>query len=72
MKTFPNKKSLSQNLGLAILTKQVTANVAVLTFADNAINPSTSNRVQILPDGYFTPTDNRDIDVEGGKWLMDV
>ena len=70
MKTFPNTKT-----ALAVLTSQATANtsesLAVLTFTESAINAEQSNRVQILPDGYFTPTDGRDVDVEGGKWLMD-
>jgi len=76
MKTFSNKKSLSQDIGLAVLTKQAATNVAVLTFGGCAIaslsSKGESNRVQILPDGYFVPTDGREVDVEGGQWLMDA
>ncbi|KGJ86441.1 phage protease [Colwellia psychrerythraea] len=74
MKTFLNKKTLTQGIGLAVLTKQTATNIAVLTFAGSAINSaslSDGNRVQILPDGYFMPTDGRDVDVDGGQWLMD-
>ncbi|OUR89887.1 hypothetical protein A9Q81_20735 [Gammaproteobacteria bacterium 42_54_T18] len=74
MKTFLNKKSLTQGIGLAVLTKQTATNVAVLTFAGSSIDTaslSDGNRVQILPDGYFLPTDGRDVDVDGGQWLMD-
>ena len=28
-------------------------------------------RVQLLPDGYFSATDGRPYDVDGGRWLMD-
>jgi phage I-like protein len=74
MKTFLDKKSLTQGIGLAVLTKQAVTNVAVLTFAGSSIDTaslSDGNRVQILPDGYFMPTDGRDVDVDGGQWLMD-
>jgi phage I-like protein len=73
MKTFPSTKT-----ALAVLTSQSIVNtkasesLAVLTFTDTAINAEQSNRVQILPDGYFTPTDGREVDVSGGKWLMDA
>jgi len=73
MKTFLNKKATNKSpVGLAVLTKKVATNLAVLTFGGCAITSNESNRVQILPDGYFVPTDGRDVDVEGGQWLMDA
>lgn len=75
MKTFQNKKSLNKGIGLAVLsakhTKQTAPNIAVLTFGGGTIATNDTSRVQILPDGYFVPTDGRDVDVEGGQWLMD-
>lgn len=73
MKTLQNKKLLSNSIGLAVLcAKHATPpNLAVLTFGGGTIAPNDTSRVQILPDGYFVPTDGRDVDVEGGQWLMD-
>ncbi len=73
MKTFKNHL---QQTALAVLSSQKsnTSELAVLSFAGGEITRDISgahNRVQILPDGYFKPTDNRTIDTPNGQWLMD-
>jgi phage I-like protein len=67
------KKHTKSKTAIAVLTAQNPneESLAVLTFTESAINVTENNRVQILPDGYFTPTDGREVDVESGKWLMD-
>jgi len=77
----------AKQIGLAALTQQQTPSAAFtfatgeLSLSDSlneSLNGSTnkatnnkSNRVQILPDGYFASTDGRENDIAGGKWLMD-
>ena len=66
-KTLPKSKT-----ALAVLTQQHSTNTAALSFVVGEIDSTNNNRVQILPDGYFKPTDGRHVDVEGGQWLMDA
>jgi len=69
MKLFQTPKT-----ALAVLTKQQPPSGAFTFASDGYLDITTaesSNRVHILPDGYFAPTDNRTVDIEGGKWLMD-
>ena len=66
------KTLLKSKTAKAVLTQQHSTNTAALSFVVGEIDSTNNNRVQILPDGYFKPTDGRHVDVEGGQWLMDA
>ncbi|NKF51369.1 phage scaffold protein [Shewanella sp. WXL01] len=64
-------KTQTSHLGLAVLSAQHHSDLPVLSFSVGQIDTQNSNRVQILPDGVFTPDDGRKVDTLQGHWLMD-
>lgn len=67
------KKFTKTQTAIAVLTAQKAQpeSLAVLSFSVGEIDSTKSERVQLLPDGYFSAKDGRPEDVANGKWLMD-
>jgi phage I-like protein len=67
------KKLIKTKTALAVLTAKKTSPepLAVLSFSVGEIDSINAERVQLLPDGYFSAKDGRPDDVANGKWLMD-
>jgi phage I-like protein len=67
------KKFNKTKTAIAVLTAKKTSpeSLAVLSYSVGEIDSANSERVQLLPDGYFSAKDGRPEDVANGKWLMD-
>jgi phage I-like protein len=67
------KKLIKTKTAIAVLTAQKTQpeSMAVLSYSVGEIDSTNAERVQLLPDGYFSAKDGRPEDVPNGKWLMD-
>jgi phage I-like protein len=67
------KANAKTKTAIAVLTAKKTSpeSLAVLSYSVGEIDSANAERVQLLPDGYFSAKDGRPEDVANGKWLMD-
>jgi phage I-like protein len=72
-KPFTKQSLLETTIGLAVLSANQPADLgfAACRFASEINEQGISERVMVMPDGYFNSHDGRPFDVPANAWLLD-